>query len=134
MNAKNLRNVAFIFLTIMFLFLPASSSLAKSLKGLTIYQKVQLNDAILGPGEYKVEILENAGTTEVAIYKGKNLVVKAQAKPVQLDKKNQRSSVLYLLNGEDAAHLTELRLVGELVSYKFDSASQSTKKKSSKNT
>ena len=108
--------------------------MAKSLKSLTIYQKVQLNNAILGPGEYKVEILENAGATEVAIYKGKNLVVKAPAKPVPQDKKNQRSSVLYLLNGQDAPHLTELRLVGELVSYQFESANQLTKKKSSKNT
>ena len=134
MSAKNLRNVAFAFLTVLFLFLPASSSMAKSLKSLTIYQNIQLNDAILGPGEYKVEILQNAGTTEVAIYKGKNLVVKAPAQAVQQNKKVQRSSVLYLLNGDDTPQMTELRLVGELVTYQFDSASQLTKKKSSKNT
>jgi hypothetical protein len=134
MSGKNLRNVTLAFLTVLFLFLPASSSMARSLKSLTIYQKIQLNDAILGPGEYKVEILKNAGTTEVAIYNGKSLVVKAPAQAVQQNKKVQRSSVLYLLNGEDTPQMTELRLVGELVSYQFGSAGQLTKKKSSKNT
>ena len=134
MSGKNLRNVTLAFLTVLFLFLPGSSSMARSLKSLTIYQKIQLNDAILGPGEYKVEILENAGTTEVAIYRGKSLVVKAPAQAIQQNKKVQRSSVLYLLNGEDTPQMTELRLVGELVTYQFGSASQLTKKKSSKNT
>jgi hypothetical protein len=134
MSAKNMRNVVFAFLTLLLLLLPGSISVAKSLKSLTIYQKVQLNDAILGPGEYKVEILQNAGTTEVAIYKGKNLVVKSPAQVVQQNKKVQRSSVLYLLNGDDTPQMTELRLVGQLVTYQFDSDSQLTKKKSSKNT
>jgi hypothetical protein len=87
MNPRNTRRATLAFLTTSLLILAGSSSIAKSLKGLTIYQKVQLNDVILGPGEYKVEVLENAGTTEVALYKGKNLVVKAPAKPIQQDKK-----------------------------------------------
>src|SRR5262249_41457644 len=133
MNPKNTSRTALAFLTMMFLIL-AGSSIAKSLKSLTIYQKVQLNDVVLGPGEYKVEVLENAGTTEVSLYKGKNLVVKAPAKPIQQDKKNQRSSILYLLNGEDTPYMTELRLTGDLVAYQFDSAGQQAKKKATKST
>jgi hypothetical protein len=134
MNPKNSRGVVLAFLTTMLLLLPGSNSMAKSSKSLTLYQKVQLNEVILEPGDYKVEILENGGAVEVGIYKGKSLVVKAPAKPVQQDKKNQRSSILYLLNGEDAPRMTELRLIGDLVAYQFDSAGQLTKKKLSKNT
>jgi hypothetical protein len=134
MNPKNSRGVVLALLTTTFLLLSGSNSMAKSSKSLTLYQKVQLNDVILEPGDYKVEVLENGGATEVAIYKGKSLVVKAPAKPVQQDKKNQRSSILYLLNGEDAPYMTELRLIGDLVAYQFDSAGQMSKKKSSKNT
>jgi hypothetical protein len=131
---KKSRSTAVVLLTIIFLLLPASHSIAKSLKSLTIYEKVQLNDAVLEPGEYKVEVLQNGGATEVAIYKDKKLVVKAQAKELQQNKKVEKSSVLYLLNGEDTPLISELRLAGESVSYQFDSASQLTKKKSSKNT
>lgn len=134
MTTKNIRNVASSLLTMAFVFLPCSSSMAKSLKSLTIYQQVQLNDAVLEPGEYKVEVLDNGGATEVSIYKGKNLVVKAPAQIIKQDKKVQRSSVLYVLNGEGAPYMTQLRLAGELVSYQFDSTGQATKKKSSKNT
>ncbi len=130
---KNLRSTA-VVLIIIFLLLPASHSIAKSFKSLTIYEKVQLSDAVLAPGEYKVEILQNGAATEVAIYKDKKLVVKAQAKEVQQSRKVQRSSVLYVLNGEDTPLMSELRLVGDSVSYQFDTASQLTKKKSSKNT
>jgi hypothetical protein len=135
MNNKVHKSYAFIGLAIMIFLLTASNSQAKGFRSLTIYQKVQLNNAILGPGEYRVEILENAGTTEVAIYKGKELVVKSPAQAVRQAKKVERSSVLYLLNGDNVPQMTELKLVGELVSYQFNSnGNESTKKKIDKNT
>ncbi len=36
-----------------------SHSLAKGRKSLTIYEKSRVNDVVLEPGDYKVEIVEN---------------------------------------------------------------------------
>ena len=131
---RNFRSIAMALLVVVLASLPDTGVLAKSLKSLTIYQKVQLNDVVLNPGDYKVEILENGKATEVAIYKGKKLVVKATAQAVQQSQKIERTSVLYLLNGDETPLVSELRLTGEAVSYQFDAAGQLSKKKSANNT
>ena len=134
MSAKHIKSATCALVVMTSAFFACSVSMAKPFKSLTIYQRLQLNDVILEPGEYKVEIESDSGTTKVAFYKGKKLVVTARAQTIQQESKVQRSSVLYLLNGEDAPYLTQLRLAGERVSYQFSSTGQATKKKVSKNT
>jgi len=131
---RDLRSITMALLVVVLGSLSGTGVLAKPLKSLTIYQKVQLNEVVLNPGDYKVEILENGKATEVAIYKGKKLIVKAAAQAIQQGQKVERTSVLYVLNGNDTPLVSEIRLTGESVSYQFDAAGQVTKKKSANNT
>jgi hypothetical protein len=99
-------------------------SLAKGRKNLTIYEKSRLNDVVLEPGDYKVEVVESSGSAEVMIYKGKELVAKAAAQPEKLERKPDRNSLRFTVEGNKVPKIIELRLSGDSQSYKISDASQ----------
>ena len=78
-----------------------------------------MNDVVLEPGDYKVEIAENGNSADVMIYKGKELVAKATAQPEKLERKAERNSVRFALEGDKAPKMIELRLSGDSQSYKL---------------
>jgi len=94
-------------------------SLAKGRKSLTIYEKSRVNDVLLEPGDYKVEIVDRGDSADVMIYKGKELVAKATAQPEKLAGKADRNSVRFAVEGSKAPKIIELRLSGESRSYKL---------------
>jgi hypothetical protein len=102
----------------------SSDALAKGRKTLTIYEKARVNDVVLEPGDYKVEIAENGNAADVMIYKGKQLVAKAAAQPEKLEKKAERNSVRFALEGDKAPKIIELRLSGDSQSYKLGDGTQ----------
>jgi hypothetical protein len=107
---------------LLFALMPASSTLAKSRKSLTVYEKARLNDVVLEPGTYNVEVEENGNVAQVMIYKGKNVVVKATAQAEKLEKRADRNSVRLSLEDGKAPKIIELRLAGEQQAYKFENA------------
>ena len=106
----------------------SSDTLAKGRKTLTIYEKARVNDVVLEPGDYKVEIAENGNAADVMIYKGKQLVAKAAAQPEKLEKKADRNSVRFALEGDKAPKIIELRLSGDSQSYKLGDGTQVSQK------
>ena len=94
-------------------------SLAKGRKSLTIYEKSRVNDVILEPGDYKVEIVERGDSADVMIYKGKELVAKAAAQPEKHQGKADRNSARFAIEGSKLPKMIELRLSGESQSYKL---------------
>jgi len=106
----------------------SSDMLAKGRKTLTIYEKARVNDIVLEPGDYKVEVAENGNSADVMIYKGKQLVAKAAAQPEKLERKAERNSVRFALEGEKAPKMIELRLSGDSQSYKLGDGTQVSQK------
>ena len=94
-------------------------SLAKGRRSLTIYEKARVNDVVLEPGDYKVEIAERGNSADVMIYKGKELVAKATAQPEKLERKADRNSLRFAVEGNKAPKIIELRLSGDSQSYKL---------------
>ncbi len=90
----------------------SSDALAKGRKTLTIYEKARVNDVVLEPGDYKVEVAENGNAADVMIYKGKQLVAKAAAQPEKLEKKAERNSVRFALEGDKAPEDHRTSVVG----------------------
>jgi len=102
----------------------ASHSLAKGRKSLTIYEKSRVNDVVLEPGDYKVEIVEHDESADVMIYRGRELVAKAAAQPEKLEGKADRNSIRFAVEGSKAPRIIELRLSGESRSYKLGDGAQ----------
>ncbi|MCI0417981.1 MAG: hypothetical protein L0387_42005 [Acidobacteria bacterium] len=103
-------------------------ALAKGKKSLTIYEKARVNEVVLEPGNYKVEIVENGSTADVMIYRGKDLVAKASAQAEKLEKKADRNSVRLALEQDKAPKIIELRLSGEAQAYKIGSGTEASQK------
>jgi len=99
-------------------------ALAKGRKSLTIYEKARVNDVVLEPGDYKVEITGNGHSATVMIYKGKALVAKAAAQSERLQRKAERNSVRLAVEGNKAPRIIELRLSGDSQSYKLVDGTQ----------
>jgi hypothetical protein len=106
----------------------SGTSLAKGKKNLTIYEKSRVNDVILEPGDYKVEIAERGNSADVMIYKGKQLVAKAVAQPQKLEQKPDRNTLRFALEGDQAPRIIELRLSGDAQSYKLADGTQVSQK------
>lgn len=109
-------------------FAVSGDSLAKGRKNLTIYDKSRVNDVILEPGEYKVEIVENGDSADVLIYKGKELAAKAKAQPEKHGRKADRNSLRFALETNKPPKIIELRLSGDSQSYKLDDGTQISRK------
>jgi hypothetical protein len=109
-------------------FAVSSDAVARGRKTLTIYEKARVNDVALEPGDYKVEVVENGNTADVMIYKGKQLVAKAAAQPEQLERKAERNSVRFALEGDKGPKIIELRLSGDSQSYKLGDGTQVSQK------
>jgi hypothetical protein len=103
-------------------------SLAKGRKNLTIYEKSRVNDVVLQPGDYKVEVTESGGSAEVMIYKANKLVAKAAAQPEKLESKADRNSIRFAVEGGQAPRIIELRLSGDSQSYKLSDGTQVSQK------
>jgi hypothetical protein len=114
---------------LLFALMLAPSTLAKSRKSLTVYEKARLNDVVLEPGTYNVEVEENGNVAQVMIYKGKNVVVKATAQAEKLEKRADRNSVRLSLEDGKAPKIIELRLAGEPQAYKFENAEKQVSQK-----
>lgn len=104
------------------------TSLAKGRKSLTIYETSRLNDVVLEPGDYKVEIVESGGSADVMIFKGKELVAKAAAQPEKLERKADRNTLRFAVEGNKAPRIIELRLSGESQSYKLSNGTEVSQK------
>ena len=101
-----------------------SYSLAKGRRNLTIYEKSRVNDVLLEPGDYKVEIAESGTSAEVTIFKGKELVVKATEQTEKLERKTDRNTLRCAVEGDKAPKIIELRLSGDSQSYKLADGTQ----------
>jgi hypothetical protein len=99
-------------------------SLAKGRKSLTIYEKSRVNDVILEPGDYKVEIAESGTAAEVKIFKGKDLVARATAQTEKLERKADRNTLRFAVEGDKTPKIIELRLSGDYQSYKLAEGTQ----------
>jgi hypothetical protein len=110
----------------------APSISAKSRKSLTVYEKARLNNVVLEPGNYKVEVEENGSAAQVMIYKGNKVVTKATAQAEKLEKKADRNSVRMSLEDGKAPNIIELRLAGEAQAYKFENAEKQVSQKAEK--
>jgi hypothetical protein len=106
----------------------SDDTLAKGRKTLTIYEKSRVNDVVLEPGDYKVEITESGNSADVMIYRGKQLVAKATALPEKLERKAERNSVRFALEGDKAPKMIELWLSGDSQSYKLGDGTQVSQK------
>lgn len=106
-------------LSLMCLFVLALPAFAKGRKNLTIYEKSRLNDTLLEPGQYKVEIAENGGTAELSIYKGKDLIAKSAAQSEKLERKADRNALRFSLEGGNVPKIIEIRLSGERQAYRI---------------
>ena len=102
----------------------SGSSLAKGRKTLTLYEKSRVNDVVLEPGDYKVEIVERGDSADVMIYKGKELVAKAAAQPEKHEGKADRNSARFAIEGSKVPKMIELRLSGESQSYKLSDGTE----------
>jgi len=102
----------------------SSDSLAKGRRSLTIYEKSRVNDVVLEPGDYKVEIAETGTSAEVMIFKGKELVAKATAQTEKLERKADRNTLRFAVEGDNAPKIIELRLSGDSQSYKLADGTQ----------
>ena len=102
----------------------SGSSLAKGRKSLTLYEKSRVNDVVLEPGDYKVEIVERGDSADVMIYKGKELVAKAAAQPEKHEGKADRNSARFAIEGSKVPKMIELRLSGESQSYKLSDGTE----------
>ncbi len=92
---------------------------ASDKKSITLYEKSQLNDVQLPPGNYKVEAVTNGDLGEIYFYKGKNVVAKA---PIELEKLNttaDRSSLRYQAEQGQLRRIIELKLAGQNQVYKI---------------
>ncbi|MGH9425511.1 MAG: hypothetical protein ACRD2L_04290 [Terriglobia bacterium] len=106
----------------------SGNSLAKGRKSLTIYEKSRVNEVVLEPGDYKVEITASGDSAGVMIYKGKELVAKATAQPEKLERKADRNSLRFAVEGNKAPRIIELRLSGDSHSYKLGDGTQVSQK------
>ena len=103
-------------------------ALAKGKKSLTIYEKARVNDVLLEPGDYKVEIAEKGDSADVMIYKGKQLIATANAQPEKHETKADRNSVRFAVEGGKAPKIVEIRLSGDSQSYKLADGAQVSQK------
>jgi hypothetical protein len=101
---------------------------AKGKKSLTIYERARVNDVVLEPGDYKVEVAQSGDSADVMIYKGKELVAKTIAQTEKLDRKADRNTVRLAVDGSKAPKIIELRLSGDSQSYKLGDGSQMSQK------
>jgi hypothetical protein len=115
------RSVVLCFVLVLAL---SGYSLAKGRKTLTIYEKARVNDVVLEPGDYKVEIVERGDLADVMIYKGKELVAKAAAQPEKHEGKADRNSARFAIEGSKVPKMIELRLSGESQSYKLSDGTE----------
>ena len=102
--------------------------LAKSKKSLTIYERARVNDIVLEPGDYKVEVAQSGDSADILIYKGKELIAKTSAQTEKLDRKADRNTVRLAADGSKAPKIIELRLSGDSQSYKLVDGSQMSQK------
>ena len=102
--------------------------LAKGKKSLTIYEKARVNDVVLEPGDYKVEVAQSGDSADLLIYKGKELVAKANAQLEKLERKADRNTVRLAVDGSKAPRIVELRLSGDSQSYKLGDGTQMSQK------
>ncbi len=110
------RGLGAILMCLLVLVLPG---FPKGKKSLTIYEESRLNDSVLKPGQYKVEVAENGGTSQVMIYKGKELVARSIAQVEKLEGKADRNSLKLSLEGSKTPKIIEIRLSGEQQAYKI---------------
>jgi len=129
---KSLRRSIPGVLVVVLAFFAAINLQASDKKSITLYEKSQLNDVQLTPGNYKVEAVTNGDVSELYFYKGKNVVAKV---PVELEKLNttaDRSSLRYQAEQGQLRRIIELRLAGENQVFKIlDKDKQAYTKKSS---
>ena len=87
-----------------------------------------MNDVVLEPGDYKVEVAQSGDSADLLIYKGKELVAKANARPEKLERKADRNTVRLAVDGSKAPRIVELRLSGDSQSYKLGDGTQMSQK------
>ena len=121
MTPSILKSAAFCFVLALAV---SRDSLAKGRKSLTIYEKSRVNDVILEPGDYKVEIAESGTAAEVKIFKGKDLVARATAQTEKLERKADRNTLRFAVEGDKTPKIIELRLSGDSQSYKLAEGTQ----------
>ncbi len=116
-NRSKYSLVCLLLVGLLLLGLPA---LAKGRKSLTIYDQSRLNDTVLEPGQYKVEIAENGSGTELMLYKGKKLVAKSPVQAEKMESKADRNALKFTLEQGKAPKIIEIRLSGEELLYKIN--------------
>jgi len=100
-------------------------------RSITLYDRAQLNEGVLEPGSYRVELAENSGGQEVMFYRGKHLVAKAPVLSQKQERKIERNSVRLSVGNGGNPRIVEIRFAGEVEVYKVQDDSKSANQRAS---
>jgi hypothetical protein len=125
------KNISWVLIVILALFVSESIQ-AGDKKTITLYEKSQISDTNLTPGNYKVEVVTNGDSGELYFYRGKNVVAKTPVELEKLDTTVDHSSLRYQVEQGQSRRIVEVRLAGQSQVYKIvEKETQATKKNSS---
>ncbi|ANM31599.1 hypothetical protein ABI59_21590 [Acidobacteria bacterium Mor1] len=75
--------------------------------------KTTLAGKALKAGSYKVKIVENGGSAELQLYKGKKMIASAKGKMVDAPGKIRRDELVYKPTSDGGKELVQLYLAGK---------------------
>jgi hypothetical protein len=91
----------------------ASSAFAATKASLQLSSPVTVNGTQLKPGDYKVQWEGSGPNVELSIMQGKNVIAKASAHVVDLDKPAAQDAAVTRKNASGPSSLTGLRFQGK---------------------
>ena len=116
---KSLRKSIPWLLAVVLAFFASMIVQASDKKTITLYEKSQLDDVQLTPGDYKVEAIANSNSGEIYFYKGKNVVAKARIELEKLNTTVDRSTLRFQAEQGQLRRIIEVRLAGQSQVYKI---------------
>lgn len=118
-----MRKIGIITLSTLAVFLLAGSAFGGASKNVNITTAVTLNGTVIPEGQYKITVADDG---QVTIAKGKKVLVSAQGKLVDLDRKADRDSIVVRQQPDGTQRLTEINLGGQKSSIVFAEADSKT--------
>jgi hypothetical protein len=113
-------------------FLLASSAFAATKTNLELNHPVTVNGTTLKAGDYKVQWEGTGPNVEVTILQGKNVVVKAPARVIELQTPAADDAALTKTNDSGTSSLAGIRFQGNKLSLELTEASEGMQGGSSK--
>ena len=103
----------------------ASSAFAATKASLQLSNPVTVNGTRLKPGDYKVQWEGTGPNVELSIMQGKNVIAKASAHVVDLDKPSPQDAAVTRKNDSGPSSLTGIRFQGKKFALELTAASDS---------